>query len=95
MKTIPKTFSNFTKKRKTNCFQTNINDLKKTLKVTKDVICRSELSNSVPSAVIESDVTLTNPQENTNSFNKYFIKYFKHYSAPIKFSRKKIIGIPY
>ena len=59
------------------------------------MICRSELSNSVPSAVIESDVTLTNPLENTNSFNKCFVRHFKHYSAPIKFSRKKIIGIPY
>ena len=57
----------------TNYFQTNINDLKNTWKGIKKLISLKRTSNSVPSAVIENNITLTKPKDIANAFNKYFI----------------------
>ena len=53
----------------TNYFQTNINDLKNTWKGIKKLISLKRTSNSVPSAVIESNITLTKPKDIANAFN--------------------------
>ena len=69
----------------TNYFQTNINDLKNTWKAIKVPIS----SNSVPSPVIEDNITLTKPEDIANAFNKYFINISSTIQSTIKFSKKK------
>ena len=44
-------------------------------------------SNSVPSAVIENNITLTKPEDIANALNKYFINIPSTIQSTIKFSR--------
>ena len=73
----------------TNYFQTNINDLKNTWKGIKKLIFLKRTSNSVPSAVIENNITLSKPKDIANAFNKYFINISSSIQSTIKFSRNK------
>ena len=68
--------------------------MRKTLKAIKDLISRKRSSSSLSSAVIESDITLNNPQENANPFNKYFL-IISSTIQPQSNSQKKIAGIPF
>ena len=72
-----------------NYFQKNINDLKNTWKDIKKVIYLKRTSNSVSSAVIENNITLTKPKDIANAFNKYFINISSSIQSTIKFSRNK------
>ena len=54
-------------------FQTNINDRKNTCKCIKNLTSFKKWLNSIPSAVIENSVTLTNPQLIAAAFKKCFV----------------------
>ena len=76
----------------TNYFQANINDLKNTWKGIKKLIYLKRTSNSVPSAFIENDITLTKLKDIVNAFNKYVINISNSIQSTIKFSRNKFHG---
>ena len=70
-----------------NYFQTNINDLKNTWRIIKNLISMKITSNSLPSTVIKNHITLTKPRDIANAFNKYFINISSLIQSTIKFSR--------
>ena len=74
----------------TNYFQASNNDLKTTSKGIKKLISHKRTSNSVHSAVIENNITLTKPKGIADAFNKYFINISSLIQSAIKFSRNKI-----
>ena len=53
-----------------NYFLTNINEFKSNWKSIKKLIFPKRTSNSVPSAVIENNITLTKPEDIADAFNK-------------------------
>ena len=76
---LQKSFINFTLLKKceqsyfTKYFQTNAEVLKNTWRDIKKAMSQKKTSNSVPSAVLENNITLTNPQETANAFKNYFV----------------------
>ena len=73
----------------TNYFQANINDFKNTWKDIKKLMSLKRTSNSVPSAGIENNSTLTKPKDIANAFKKYFMNISSSIQSTIKFSRNK------
>ena len=53
-------------------FQSHINDLKNTWKVIKGKISLKDSSSTVPSTIIEDNISLTNPKDIVDALNNYF-----------------------
>ena len=66
-------------------FRTN-NDLKNAWKDIKKLRSLKITSNSVPSNVIENNITLTKPEDIANASNNYFINISSAIRSTIKFS---------
>ena len=68
-------------------FQNHVNDLKNTWKGIKRIISLKDSRSTVPSTIIEANISLTNPKDIADTFNNYFsnvatgiksfIKYFR------------------
>ena len=71
----------------TNYFQNNLNDLKSTWKVIRNLISRKELTNVAPPNIFDNGQSLTEPQEIANSFNKYFVNIATDIQSPIIYSK--------
>ena len=71
----------------TNYFQNNLNDLKSTWKVIRNLISRKELPNVAPPNIFDNGQSLTEPQEIANSFNKYFVNVATDIQSPIIYSK--------
>ena len=53
-------------------FQNHVNDLKNTWKGMKRMISMKDSTSTVPSTIIEDNISLTNPKDNDDAFNNYF-----------------------
>ena len=67
----------------TNYFQNNLNDLKS----IKKLISLTELSNIARSNVFDNDQSLTEPQEKSNAFSKYFVNVFSDIQSSFRYSK--------
>ena len=71
----------------TNYFQNNLNDLKSTWKVIRNLISQKELPNVAPPNIFDNGQSLTEPQEIANVFNKYFVNVATDIQSPIRYSK--------
>ena len=71
----------------TNYFQNNLNDLKSTWKVIRNLISRKELPNVAPPNIFDNGQSLTEPQEIANVLNKYFVNVATDIQSPIRYSK--------
>ena len=71
----------------TNYFQNNLNDLKSTWKVIRNLISRKELPNVAPRNIFDNGQSLTEPQEIANVLNKYFVNVATDIQSPIRYSK--------
>ena len=71
----------------TNYFQNNLNDLKSTWEVIRNLISRKELPNVAPPNIFDNGQSLTEPQEIANVFNKYFVNVATDIQSPIRYSK--------
>ena len=71
----------------TNYFQNKLNDLKSTWKGIKNLISLKECSNVTPSNIFDNGQSLTEPQEITNAFNKYFVNVATEIQSSIRYSK--------
>ena len=69
----------------TNCFQNNLNDLKRTWKGIKKLISLSVLSHIAPSNIFDNDRSFTVPLEISNGFRKYFVNVFTDIQSSFRY----------
>ena len=70
-------------------FQNHINDLKNTWKGIKRIISLKDSSSTVPCAIIEDNISLTNPKDIADAINNYFSSVATGIQSSIKHSRNK------
>ena len=70
-------------------FQNHINDLKNTWKGIKRIISLEDSTSTVPSIIIEDNISLTNPKDIADAFNNYFSNVATGIKFSIKYSRNK------
>ena len=73
----------------TNFFNDNLNNLKNTWKVIKNLISLKTISHSSPSSRYYNNKTVTNPFEIANSSNNYFSNNALDIQSSIKYSAKE------
>ena len=71
----------------TNCFQSNLNDLKSTWEGIKNLIPLNELPNVAPSNIFDNGRSLTGPKEIANVFKKYFVNISTEIQSSIRYSK--------
>ena len=67
----------------TNYFHNNLNDLKSIKKLNSLI----ELSNITPSNVFDNGQSLTESQEKSNAFSKYFVNVFTDIQSSFRYSK--------
>ena len=70
-------------------FQNHVNDLKNTWKGIKRIISLKDSRSTVPSSIIEDNISLTNPKNIADAFNNYFSNVATGIKSSIKYSRNK------
>ena len=70
-------------------FQNHINDLENTWKGIKRIISLKDSTFTVPSIIIEDNISLTNPKDIADAFNNYFSNVATGIKSSIKYSRNK------
>ena len=70
-------------------FQNHVNDLKNTWKGIKRIISLKDSRSTVPSTIIENNISLTNPKDIADAFNNYFSNVATGIKSSIKYSRNK------
>ena len=70
-------------------FQNHVNDLKNTWKGIKRIISLKDSQSTVPSTIIEYNISLTNPKDIADVFNNYFSNVVTGIKSSIKYSRNK------
>ena len=70
-------------------FQNHINDLKSTWKGIKRIISLKDSSSTVPSTIIEDNISLTNPKDIADALNNYFSSVATGIQSSIKHSRNE------
>ena len=70
-------------------FQNHVNDLKNTWKGIKRIISLKDSRSTVPSTIIEDNISLTNPKDIADAFNNYFSNVATGIKSSIKYSRNK------
>ena len=73
-------------------FQNHVNDLKNTWKGIKRIISLKDSRSTVPSTIIEDNISLTNPKDIADAFNNYFSNVATGIKSSIKHSRNKFFG---
>ena len=73
-------------------FQNHVNDLKNTWKGIKRIISLKDSTSTVPSTIIEDNISLTNPKDIADAFNNYFSNVATGIKSSIKHSRNKFFG---
>ena len=71
-------------------FQNHINDLKNTWKGIKRIISLKDYTSTVPSTIIEDNISLTNPKDIADAFSNYFSNVATGIKSSIKYSRNKL-----
>ena len=74
-------------------FQNHVNDLKNTWKGIKRIISLKDSRSTVPSTIIEDNISLTNPKDIAEAFNNYFSNVAAGIKSSIKYSRKKFCDL--
>ena len=69
--------------------QNHINDLKNTWKGIKRIISLTDSTSTIPSTIIENNVSLTNPKDIADAFSNYFSNVATGIKSSIKYSRIK------
>ena len=67
-------------------FQNHVNDLKKTWKGIKKIIYLKDSRSTVPSTIIEHNISLTNPKDIADAFNNYISNVATGIKSFIKYS---------
>ena len=70
-------------------FNENLNKLKNTCKVIKNLISLKTVSHSSPSSISDNNKTVTRPFEIANAFNNYFSRLALNIQSSIKYSEKE------
>ena len=70
-------------------FQNHINDLKNTWKGIKRIISLKDSTSTVPSTIIEDNISLTNPKDIADAFSNYFSNMATGIKSSIKYYRNK------
>ena len=70
-------------------FQNHINDSKNTWKCITRIISLKYSTSTVPSTIIQDNVSLTNPKDIADAFNNYFSNVATSIKSSIKYSRNK------
>ena len=70
-------------------FQNHFHDLKNTWKGIKRIISLKYSRSTVPSTIIEDNISLTNPKDIADAFNNYFSNVATVIKSSIKYSRNK------
>ena len=70
-------------------FRNYINDLKNTWKGIERIISLKDSLSTVPSTIIEDNISLTNPKDIADAFNNYFSNVKTGIQSSIKESKKK------
>ena len=73
-----------------NHFQSNLNDLKSTWKGIKKIISLKELPNIASSSIFYNGRSLTEPQDVTNAFAKYFVNVVTDIQSFIRYSKNNV-----
>ena len=68
-------------------FQNHVNDLKNNWKGIKRIISLKDSRSTVPSTIIEDNISLTNPKDIADAFNNYFSNVATGIKSSIKYSR--------
>ena len=71
-------------------FQNHVNDLKNTWKGIKRIISLKDSRSTVPSTIIEDNISLTNPKDIADAFNIFFSNVVTGIKSSIKYSRNKV-----
>ena len=71
----------------TNYFQNNLNGLKNTRQIIKELISLKQLSNIAPSNIFDNGLSLTEPQDIASAFNRYFVNVATHIQSSIGYSK--------
>ena len=70
-------------------FQNHVNDLKNTCKGIKRIISLKDSRSTVPSTIIEDNISLINPKDIVDAFNNYFSNVATGIKSSITYSRNK------
>ena len=74
-------------------FQNYINDLKNTWKGIQRIISLKDSLSTVPSTIIEDNISLTNPKDIADAFNNYFSNVMTGIQYSIKHSRNTFFDL--
>ena len=75
-----------------NHFQNNLNDLKSIRKGIKKIISLKELSNIALYSISTNGRSLTEPQDITNAFAKYFVNVVTDIQSFVRYSKNNVHG---